>query len=258
MFVVIFLNWHESTHSVQLDSHHATHFYDPFHSPLVPPVTLLREVESQESFEGECVTLLCELSKPGLLVEWKKGTQLLSCGEKYQMTQNGFRYELHVLDLRPSDTGTYSCSWEDATSTATLQVNVRPVTFTKELEDQRADEGQSVALQCELSKAGAPVEWRKEELGLCPCSKYDIRQSERTATLVIHDVDKDDMGCYTCDAGFHQSTAYVAVKGMLAISGLLACRKRGTHGTKWPMCSYCSHSEGLIQRWYDTEHATHT
>ncbi|XP_061652387.1 obscurin-like [Phyllopteryx taeniolatus] len=192
------------------------------HSPPALPVTLLREVESQESDEGRCVTLFCELSKTGLPVEWKKGTQLLSCGEKYQMTQSGFRYELQVFGLRPCDTGTYSCSWEDKTSAASLKVNALPVAFTKELEDQIADEGQSVALQCELSKPGAPVEWRKEELGLCPCSKYDIRQTERTAALVIHDVDKDDMGCYTCDAGFHRSTAHVAVKGMIPVKRLLS------------------------------------
>ncbi|XP_077363922.1 obscurin [Festucalex cinctus] len=178
----------------------------------VLPVTLLREVESQESVEGECAALVCEFSKPGLLVEWKKGSQLLSCGEKYQMAQNGYCYELQIFDLKPCDTGTYSCSWEDTTSTASLKVNALPVTFTKELKNQTVDEGQSVSLQCELSKPGVPVEWRKEELGLCACSKYDIRQTERTATLVIHDVDKDDMGCYTCDAGFHQSTAYVVVK----------------------------------------------
>ncbi|XP_061695247.1 obscurin isoform X3 [Syngnathoides biaculeatus] len=178
----------------------------------VLPVTLLREVESQESDEGRRVTLFCELSKTGLPVEWKKGTQLLSCGEKYQMTQSGFRYELQVFDLRPCDTGTYSCSWEDQTSAASLIVNALPVAFTKELQDQTADEGQSVVLQCELSKPGIPVEWRKEELGLCPCSKYDIRLMEHTATLVIHNVDKDDTGCYTCDTGFHQSSARVAVK----------------------------------------------
>ncbi|XP_061150952.1 obscurin isoform X3 [Syngnathus typhle] len=177
----------------------------------VLPVTFLQEMESRQSVEGECVTLLCELSKPGLSVEWKKGTQLLSCGEKYQMTQNGLCYELKIFDLRPCDTGTYSCSFEDTASSASLKVNALPVTFTKELEDQSADEGQSVAFRCELSKSSVPVEWRKEQVGLCPCSKYDIKQSERVATLVIHDVDKEDAGRYTCDAGFHQSSAYVAV-----------------------------------------------
>ncbi|XP_061776442.1 obscurin isoform X15 [Nerophis ophidion] len=178
----------------------------------VLPVTLLQEVESQEVDEGGCVTLLCQLSRPGLSVEWKKETQVLCCGEKYQMTQRRLRYELRIFDLRPCDTGTYSCSWEDTTSSASLRVNALPVTFTTNLEDQTANEGQSVILQCELSKPDVPVEWRKGELGLCPCSKYEITQTAHRVALVIHDVDKNDAGCYSCDAGFHQSTAHVAVK----------------------------------------------
>lgn len=90
-----------------------------------------------------------------------------------------------------------------------------PVIFTKELESQTADEGDSVTLCCELSKPGVPLEWRKGELGLCPCAKYEIRQTERLNTLVIRDVDVEDAGCYTCDTGDHQSTAQLAVKGML-------------------------------------------
>lgn len=73
-----------------------------------------------------------------------------------------------------------------------------------------------MTLHCELSKPGVPLEWRKGELGLCPCAKYEIRQTGHLASLVIHDVDPDDAGSYTCDTGAHQSTAQLAVKGMPA------------------------------------------
>ncbi|XP_053185436.1 obscurin [Scomber japonicus] len=176
------------------------------------PVIFLQNVESQEAEEGSSVTLRCKLSRPGLSVEWKKGSQVLSCGEKYQMNQTGFSYELQIFDLRPEDTGSYSCSSEDAISSASLTVNALPVTFTKELESQTTKEGDSVTLCCELSKPGVPLEWRKGELGLCPCAKYEIRQTEHLNTLVIHDVDVEDAGCYTCDTGDHQSTAQLTVK----------------------------------------------
>lgn len=78
------------------------------------------------------------------------------------------------------------------------------------------EEGHSVTLQCELSKPDVPLEWRKGQLGLCPCAKYEIRQTGRLAGLVIHDVDAEDSGSYTCDTGDHQSTAKLAVKGTLA------------------------------------------
>ncbi|XP_078029538.1 obscurin [Epinephelus lanceolatus] len=175
-------------------------------------VKVVRNLESQEAEEGDSVTLHCELSKPGLPIEWKKEAQVLSCGEKYQMKQTGFSYELQIFDLRPGDTGSYSCCSKDAITSASLVVNASPVIFTKELESQTADEGDSVTLHCELSKPGVPLEWRKGELGLCPCAKYDIRQTGHLATLIIHDLDPEDAGCYTCDTGDRQSTAQLAVK----------------------------------------------
>lgn len=80
--------------------------------------------------EGGSVTLHCELSKPGLHVKWKKeGTEVLSCGEKYQINQTGFCYELQILDLKPGDTGNYSCVLEDTISSASLVVNGRMETI---------------------------------------------------------------------------------------------------------------------------------
>lgn len=99
-----------------------------------------------------------------------------------------------------------------------------PIIFTKELESLTADEGDSVTLHCELSKPGVPLEWRKGQLGLCSCVKYEIGQTGKVATLVIHDVDPEDSGSYTCDTGDHQSTAELTVKGTLARNSCLQWR----------------------------------
>ncbi|XP_047198041.1 obscurin isoform X42 [Hippoglossus stenolepis] len=177
----------------------------------VLPATVIQDLEGQEAEEGASVTLHCELSKPGLTVEWKKGSQVLTSGEKYQMRQTGFNYVLQIHDLTPGDTGNYSCCSEDAISSAAVAVNAAPVIFTKELENLTAEEGDSVTLNCELSKPGVSLEWRKGELGLCRCAKYEIRQTGQIATLLIHDVDPEDSGSYTCDTGGRQSTAHLAV-----------------------------------------------
>ena len=84
-----------------------------------------RELQSQNAEEGGCVSLHCELSKPGVPVEWKKGTQTLKSGEKYQLKETGCSFELHILDLEPGDTGTYSCCAEAMETFATLIVNGR-------------------------------------------------------------------------------------------------------------------------------------
>ncbi|PWA25396.1 hypothetical protein CCH79_00005404 [Gambusia affinis] len=178
----------------------------------VVQVVCIKDLESCVSEEGASITLHCELSKPGVPVQWMKGPEVLSHGVKYQLKQTGLRYELQICDLTPQDTGTYSCCSEDILSSASLVVNASPVFFTRELECQTVEEGQSATLQCELSKLGVSLEWRKGELGLCPCGKYEIRQTENLATLIIHDVEPEDSGSYTCDTGEQQSTAKLSVK----------------------------------------------
>lgn len=91
---------------------------------------MIRNLESQEAEEGGSVTLNCELSQPGLPVEWKKGTQVLSSGEKYKMKQSGFNYELQIFDLTPGDTRSYSCCSEDTISSTSLTVKGRMETIS--------------------------------------------------------------------------------------------------------------------------------
>ncbi|XP_070989779.1 obscurin-like isoform X19 [Oncorhynchus clarkii lewisi] len=178
------------------------------------PATFKHDLESQEVEEGGSVTLHCELSKPGLNVEWKKGTQVIKSGEKYQMKQEDCSVKLQICDLKPEDTGNYHCSTGDLESSAYLKVNALPVIFTKDLQSQEPEEGGSVTLHCELSKPGVPVEWTKGEVGLCPCAKYEIVQEGHSARLVIHSLDPEDSGSYTCDSGNRKTTANLSVKAL--------------------------------------------
>lgn len=55
---------------------------------------------------------------------------MLICGEKYQMKQTGLMYELQIFDLRPEDSGSYSCCSEETISSASLVVNGRTEVFS--------------------------------------------------------------------------------------------------------------------------------
>lgn len=91
---------------------------------------VIRDLANQQAEEGGDVILHCELSKPGLPIEWKKGSVVLSCGEKYQMKETGLSYELQIFDLKPCDSGRYSCSSGDTISSASLVVNGRMETLS--------------------------------------------------------------------------------------------------------------------------------
>ncbi|XP_043991332.1 obscurin isoform X25 [Gambusia affinis] len=178
------------------------------------PVTFKQKLESQEVEEGASVTLHCELSKSGVSVQWKKGTQVLKSGEKYQMKQNASVNELIISKVVPEDSGDYSCVCGDQKTTANLKIKAQPVTFKQKLESQEAEEGASVTLRCELSKPEVPVEWKKGSQVLKSGEKYQMKQKASVNELIISKVVQEDSGDYSCVCGDQKTTANLKIKAV--------------------------------------------
>ncbi|MGH0167117.1 UNVERIFIED_CONTAM: hypothetical protein FKN15_052514 [Acipenser sinensis] len=178
------------------------------------PVLFKKGLQDQEAKEGGSATLCCELSKPGAPVKWRRGGVVLQASEKLEMRQKGVTAELVIHKLELEDTGVYTCDTGDLQSNARVTVKALPVLFKKGLQDQEAKEGGSATLCCELSKPGAPVKWRRGGVVLQASEKLEMRQKGVTAELVIHKLELEDTGVYTCDTGDLQSNARVTVKGL--------------------------------------------
>ncbi|XP_023191843.1 obscurin isoform X15 [Xiphophorus maculatus] len=178
------------------------------------PVTFKQKLESQEAEEGASVTLRCELSKPGVPVEWKKGSQVLKSGEKYQMKQKASVNELVISKLLPEDSGDYSCVCTDQKTSASLKIKAQPVTFKQKLESREAEEGASVTLRCELSKPGVSVEWKKGSQALKSGEKYQIKQKASVNELIINKLVPEDSGDYSCLCGDQKTTANLKIKAV--------------------------------------------
>lgn len=106
--------------------------------------------------------------------------------------------------------------------TLPLNLAAAPVRFLRELQAQDVDEGTTARLRCELSREAVSVEWRKGSLQLFPCAKYQMMQEGATAELLVHGVEQEDAGEYTCDAGHAQSVARLSVRGELPVVGIPA------------------------------------
>lgn len=66
--------------------------------------------------------LRCELSKPGIPVEWRKGEELLKNGVRFQIRRRETTLELLIWKPMPEDSGVYSCVCADQKTSAAVKI----------------------------------------------------------------------------------------------------------------------------------------
>nr|XP_019585378.1 PREDICTED: obscurin [Rhinolophus sinicus] len=176
-----------------------------------PQVVFREPLQSLQAEEGGLAILRCELSEPSAVV-WSKAGLELQEDKRRELCQRGCTMELVLRDLRREDAGEYTCTCGSQATSATLAVTAAPVQFLQELQAQEVDEGATAHLRCELSRAGASVEWRKGSLQLFSCAKYQMVQEGAVVELLVLGAEQEDAGHYTCDTGHTQSTASLSVR----------------------------------------------
>lgn len=92
---------------------------------LAIPITFVQQLKNLQAEEGSSVILRCEMSKPGIPVEWRKGHELLKNGVKHQMRKRETTLELFIWKPAPEDSGVYSCVCADQITSATVKITGR-------------------------------------------------------------------------------------------------------------------------------------
>lgn len=122
-----------------------------------------------------------------------------------------------------------------------------PVTFKREIQRLVAKEGHSGVFSCELSKPGAPVEWKKGRVILKPGEKYEMKQEGRLTKLVINNIEESDAGKYTCKTKDNQSTAELTVQGETSSSWRLSLKHLVPYFIKHLLFCFCKFSQCIQQ-----------
>lgn len=152
-------------------------------------------------------------SGASLKIEWFKKNPVTGAEEKVSQDKRidavklNKKLSLKIKEAALEDAGTYVLHVGDVVAEAKLTVNEIPVTFKKQLEDQRAREGQSATFECTVNRTDKPVTWlingqpiSKEEIR---SGKYTPKQEKNRLTLTINnlDLDKDNNCEVTCQVG---------------------------------------------------------
>ncbi|XP_041965151.1 obscurin isoform X14 [Alosa sapidissima] len=190
-------------------------------------VLITRGIQNVAVTVGENAHFSCELSQEGVThVQWWLSSNHLQNNDLNQISCQGREHHLVLRMVTPDESGDVAFVVGEEKSVAYLLVQDKPkeapAFFQKELKNQQAREGDSVTLCCELSKPGVTVEWRKGGVVLQSGKKYTMRQDHHIQELLIHDLDPEDTGYYTCDAGAQLTTASVTVQAgeVQIVSGL--------------------------------------
>lgn len=101
-----------------------------FHGSSALPVVFTHELQNLECDEGGSATLSCELSKPGVPVQWNKGSHVIQSGGKYVIRQIASKVDLKITDLKPEDEGDYMCVCGDKATTAHMKIKGMNLSYT--------------------------------------------------------------------------------------------------------------------------------
>jgi hypothetical protein len=176
------------------------------------PVEIIKPPKDQNIKEKESFTFECELSKPGVKVNWLKDGSKVYPADGFKAKVNGTVHTLTKDDAMVEDAGKYTMAFEDKKTTANLGVEAVATSFVRQLANITVLEHQSLVLECEVSKPNKPAKWFKNGQEVSASFRVKLTADGKIHKLMIDDAKLDDKGQYKVQIDGVESEATVLVE----------------------------------------------
>ncbi|XP_040924625.1 obscurin-like protein 1 isoform X10 [Betta splendens] len=178
-----------------------------FHlSVTEPPVRIVSPSQSQMELcqqTSERMVLSCEISRPNATVRWYRDGLEVEENDNLLLEVDGVYRRLIIPETTVKDSAEYVCDTADDSMTFFVNIAEPPVRFVRPRKSASRLEkvvGESLVLDCEVSRANAEVTWKKNKEEVENSRNVTILEDGVVRQLTIHSVMVEDAGQYVCDA----------------------------------------------------------
>uniref|UniRef100_A0A3P9J2N7 Obscurin-like protein 1 n=1 Tax=Oryzias latipes TaxID=8090 RepID=A0A3P9J2N7_ORYLA len=184
-----------------------------FHLSITePPVQILSPSQSQMELcqqNSERMVLSCEISRPNAVVRWYRDGLEVEENENLLLEVDGVYRRLIIPETTVKDSAEYVCDTGDDSMTYFVNIAgvflyteppvrfIRPRKTASKVEKMR---GETVILDCEVSRSNAKVTWKKNGEEVEDSRNISIFDDGVVRQLTIHSLTMEDAGQYICDA----------------------------------------------------------
>uniref|UniRef100_A0A671KM82 Obscurin-like protein 1 n=1 Tax=Sinocyclocheilus anshuiensis TaxID=1608454 RepID=A0A671KM82_9TELE len=144
---------------------------------------------------SERMVLSCEISRPNATVRWYRDGLEVEESDSLILEVDGVYRRLIIPKPTVKDSAEYVCDTAD--DSVTFFVNIAGVKMAYGVEKLVGD---TVVLECEVSRPNAEVSWKKDGVEIEENSNITITEDGTSQQLTIHSAAFEDAGQYVCDA----------------------------------------------------------
>ncbi|KAK2904772.1 hypothetical protein Q8A67_006571 [Cirrhinus molitorella] len=171
-----------------------------------PPVRIVSPSQSQMELcqqTSERMVLSCEISRPNATVRWYRDGLEVEESDSLILEVDGVYRRLIIPKPTVKDSAEYVCDTADDSVTFFVNIAEPPVRFIRPRKMAYGVEklvGDTVVLECEVSRQNAEVSWKKDGEEIEENSNITITEDSTSRQLTIHSAAFEDAGQYVCDA----------------------------------------------------------